>query len=85
MGNIDPETVAQWLESSGNYKVLRRIQMRDSFGGQISSPVKVLVVVTETTGLDFATCEVIEVGGLLIAVDQDTGAIGAVLGSYGGL
>ena len=78
IGNIDPETVAQWLESSGNYKVLRRIKMRESFGGQMNSPVKVLVVDTETTGLDFATCEVIE-------VDQDTGEIGAVLGSYGGL
>ena len=85
IGNIDPETVAQWLEQSGNYKVLRRIQMRGSFGGQINSPVKVLVVDTETTGLDFSTCEVIEVGALLIEVDQDTGEIGAVLGSYGGL
>ena len=85
IGNIDPETVARWLESSGNYKVLRRIQMRDTFAGQINSPVKVLVVDTETTGLDFATCEVIEVGAVLIEVDQDTGAIGAVLGTYGGL
>ena len=66
IGDIDPETVAQWLESSGNYKVLRRIQMRDTFGGQINSPVKVLVVDTETTGLDFASSEVIEVGALLI-------------------
>ena len=66
IGNIDPETVAQWLEKSGDYKVLRRIQMRESFGGPISSPVKVLVVDTETTGLDFATCEVIEVGALLV-------------------
>ncbi|QJR29313.1 3'-5' exonuclease [Limnobacter profundi] len=85
IGNIDPETVARWLESSGNYKVLRSIQMRDTFAGQINSPVKVLVVDTETTGLDFATCEVIEVGAVLIEVDQDTGAIGAVLGTYGGL
>ena len=85
ISNIDPETVAQWLESSGNYKVLRRIQMRESFGGQINSLVKVLVVDTETTGLDFANCEVIEVGALLIEVDQDTGEVGAVLGSFGGL
>ena len=83
--NIDPETVAQWLERSGNYKVLRRIQMRESFGGQINNPVKVLVLDTETTGLEFASCEVIEVGAVLIEVDRDTGEIGAVLGSYGGL
>ena len=85
IGDIDPETVAHWLERSGNYKVLRRIQMRDTFGGNINSPVKVLVVDTETTGLDYASCEVIEVGALLIEVDQDTGEIGAVLGSFGGL
>jgi DNA polymerase-3 subunit epsilon len=85
IGNIDPETVAQWLEKSGDYKVLRRIQMRQRFGGPISSPVKVLVVDTETTGLDFATCEVIEVGALLVEVDPDTGEVGAVLGSFGGL
>lgn len=83
--NIDPETVAQWLEDSGNYKVLRRIQMRQSFEGIINSPVKVLVVDTETTGLDFNTSEIIEVGALLIEVDQDTGALGKVLGTYGGL
>lgn len=85
IGNIDPETVAKWLERSGNYKVLRRIQVRDNFGGQINSPVKVLVVDTETTGLDFTSSEVIEVGALLIEVDQDTGEVGDVLGSFGGL
>lgn len=83
--NIDPETVAQWLEKSGNYKVLRRALMRDNFGGKIGSPINVLIVDTETTGLDLASSELIEVGALLIEVDQLTGEIGAVLGSFGGL
>lgn len=85
IGDIDPEAVAQWLESSGNYKVLRKIQMRETFGGEIHSPVKVLIVDTETTGLDYASSEVIEVGALLVEVDRDTGEVGAVLDRFGGL
>lgn len=83
--NIDPEAIAAWLESGGDFKVLRRIKTRKSFDGQVNSPVKVLVVDTETTGLEYASCEMIEVGALLLEVDQDTGEVGAVLGSYGGL
>jgi DNA polymerase-3 subunit epsilon len=84
-GNIDPEAVAQWLETNGNYRVLRRIQNLKNFCGQINTAVNVLVVDTETTGLDFAINEVIEVGAILLEVDQETGQLGAVLGSYGGL
>ncbi|HEX4844283.1 MAG TPA: 3'-5' exonuclease [Limnobacter sp.] len=83
--NIDPEQIAQWLEATGQFKVLRRIAMRTHFGGQVHQPVRVLVVDTETTGLDFETSELIEVGAMLLEVDRDTGAIGACLGSFGGL
>ncbi|HEX4855792.1 MAG TPA: 3'-5' exonuclease [Limnobacter sp.] len=85
MDHINPETVAQWLENTGDYKVLRRIRMPDTFGGEVQSPVKVLIVDTETTGLEYANCEIIEVGALLVEVDQETGAVGRVLGHYGGL
>ena len=83
--DINPEVLANWLEQTGDYKVLRRIRMPESFGGQVHSPTRVLIVDTETTGLDFESCELIEVGALLIEVDRDTGVLGAVLGSFGGL
>jgi DNA polymerase III subunit epsilon len=85
LSNIEPETVAQWLESKGDYKVMRRIKMKDHFGGQIDKAVNVLVIDTETTGLDFKSSELIEVGALLIEVDDETGVLGAVQGQFGGL
>lgn len=85
LNGLEPELVAQWLESSGNFKVLRRIQTRASFGAKVEHPVKVLVVDTETTGLELSHAELIEVGALLVEVDGETGQIGRVLGQYGGL
>ncbi|MCQ8897182.1 3'-5' exonuclease [Limnobacter humi] len=83
--HIDPETIAQWLESTGQFKILRRIALRDNFGGEVNNPVPVLIVDTETTGLELANSELIEVGALLVEVDRDTGALGRLLGQYGGL
>ncbi|WP_370263443.1 3'-5' exonuclease [Limnobacter sp.] len=85
LNQIDPEQIAQWLEATGQFKVLRRIAQRDHFGGEVQQRVRVLVLDTETTGLDFETSELIEVGAILLEVDRDTGAIGAQLGSFGGL
>lgn len=82
---IDPETIAQWLEQNQDYKVLRRIKMRDHFAGQVDSPVKVVIVDTETTGLDFEQSELIEVGFIAVEVDQQTGLVGKVISNYGGL
>lgn len=85
LSQVNPESVANWLESTGNFRVLRKIVMRQDFGGAVSHPVRVLVLDTETTGLEFANSELIEVGALLIEVDRDTGELGQVLGMYGGL
>lgn len=85
LDQIDPEAVARWLESKGNYKVLRRILPLQNFGGVVENPVPVLVIDTETTGLDYATHELIEIGALLVEVDADSGAVGRVLGQFEGL
>jgi DNA polymerase III subunit epsilon len=82
---VDPEAIAQWLESNNDYKVLRRIKMRDHFDGQVDSPVKVVIVDTETTGLDFEQCDMIEVGLIAVEVDQQIGVVGQIISSYGGL
>lgn len=82
---IDPEAIAQWLEKNEDYRVLRRIKMRDDFAGQVDSPVKVVIVDTETTGLNFEQADLIEVGMIAVEVDQQTGLVGRVISSYGGL
>lgn len=79
------ETMAQTLEQSGLYKILRCLQPFEHLGGRVDVPQRVLIVDTETTGLNPHCDEVIEVGALLIEVDRDTGAMGKVLGSYSGL
>lgn len=83
--NIDPESVARWLEASGDFRVLRKIKPVESLGGEVNQAVRVLVFDTETTGLELATAELIEVGAILIEVDRDSGRIGRVLGTFGGL
>lgn len=85
LSQVNPETVARWLEATGNYRVLRKIAMPTGFGGAVNHPVRVLVLDTETTGLELASAELIEVGALLVEVDRDTGELGQIVGSYGGL
>lgn len=85
LSQVDPDGVAQWLESTGRYRVFRRIETCEDFHGQVTHPVHVLVLDTETTGLDLQASELIEVGAILLEVDRDTGCVGRVVGSYGGL
>lgn len=82
---LNPESVAAWLESTGQFKVLRRVLPQTHLGGRVDHPVKVILLDTETTGLEFDSSEMIELGAIALEVDRDTGAIGAVLGTFGGL
>lgn len=85
LDHIDPDLIAQWLEGTGQYKVLRRIAQVTDFGGHIEHPVRVLIVDTETTGLELSQAELIEVGAILVEVDRDSGQLGKVLGQFAGL
>ncbi|NJM32716.1 MAG: DNA polymerase III subunit epsilon [Limnobacter sp.] len=85
LSQIDPEIIAQWLEQTGNFKVLRRITERTDFGGTVKNPVKIMLLDTETTGLDFHQSELIELGALVLEADREIGAIGRVLGTFEGL
>ncbi len=64
MLDIDPEIVASALERHGDYRVLRRHRPRHIFG--IAAPGEEvrhgLIIDLETTGLDPAYHEIIEVG-----------------------
>lgn len=78
-----PEALAQVLEAHPDYRVLRRLVPRKTFGHKAKgTKAKVLVLDTETTGLDWRKDKVIELALLLVEVDVDTGLPLKVLDVY---
>jgi DNA polymerase-3 subunit epsilon len=86
LGPADLEAAADALESSGQYRVLRRLQPRPVVTGRIAVPGEKLAVIvdTETTGLDHTRDEVIEIGMVAFSYSED-GLIGDVIGTYNAL
>lgn len=79
------EDVAQRLEESGKYRILRRLEPRPIRPrAQSPLPHVALLVDVETTGLHHARDEVIEIGAVAFTYDDD-GGIGDVVGVYSGL
>lgn len=74
------ETLALKLEGHPDYRVLRRLAPTKYFQGQAQGPLmSILVLDTETTGLDVAKEKMIELAMLRVTVDTVTGMpIGAV-------
>lgn len=86
---LDPadfETAAAALEASGQYRVLRRLQPRPvvTFRNAVPGEKLAVIVDTETTGLDHARDEVIEIGMVAFSYDED-GRIGDVVGTFNAL
>ena len=70
----DPEAMAQALEAHPDYRVLRRLQPRLQWPGTAQGSVtRILVLDTETTGLDQAKEKIIELALLRVDVDSATG------------
>lgn len=70
----DPEAMAQALEAHPDYRVLRRLQPRLQWPGTAQGSVtRILVLDTETTGLDQAKEKIIELALLRVDVDTATG------------
>lgn len=85
MLDIDPELVATALERNGDYRVLRRHKPRRSFDVPGDAEVRNgLIIDLETTGLDPAYHEIIEVGMLpfTYTVDGRLVAAGVPYGSF---
>lgn len=81
----DDEALAGYLESTGNYRILRRLQPRAVIERpRPGFPRRGVILDTETTGLDHRTDEIIEIGVIAFTFD-DQGTIGDVTGIYGGL
>jgi DNA polymerase-3 subunit epsilon len=80
-----PEALAQVLQAHPDYRVLRRLVPRKSFGHKASSgapKARVLILDTETTGLDWRKDKIIELALLLVEVDTATGLPLKVLDVY---
>ncbi|MDZ7939047.1 MAG: 3'-5' exonuclease [Rhodoferax sp.] len=82
----DPEAMAQALEAHPDYRVQRRLQPTLRWPGTAQGSVtRILVLDTETTGLDQSREKIIELALLRVDVDTTTGLpVGEVL-VYDGL
>lgn len=81
----DDEEAAQRLEQSGRFRILRKLAPRTVIPRAESAfPNLAVLVDTETTGLNHAKDEIIEVGAVAFTYD-DEGAIGDVVGVFSGL
>ena len=79
----EPEAMARVLEAHPDYRVLRRLTPVREYGRKRTGNVaKVLILDTETTGLDSATDRIIELALLLVDVDVQTGQPLQVLNVY---
>lgn len=85
-GPISPEAAAKVLEASDDYRVLRRLRPRAVDGPRLPSGGEKLVVIvdSETTGLDHRHDEVIELG-MVGFVHDGRGGIVSVVGEFSAL
>ncbi|EJC85569.1 DNA polymerase III epsilon subunit-like 3'-5' exonuclease [Rhizobium leguminosarum bv. trifolii WSM2297] len=79
------EEMARTLEQSGNYRILRKLTARPIASIRRPEFSRLGIILdTETTGLNHRNDEIIEIGAVAFTFDDD-GAIGDVVGIYGGL
>lgn len=70
----DPEAMAQMLAQHPDFRVLRRLQPVTDYGGWYGQATqRVIVLDTETTGLDSKNESIIELAMLSVMVDTATG------------
>jgi DNA polymerase-3 subunit epsilon len=70
----DPQACASVLDAHPDYRVLRRLPVRLDWGGAPNTArTRVLILDTETTGLDQSKEKIIELAMLRLDVDSSTG------------
>lgn len=84
-GAHSEEDMARTLEENGNYRILRKLIARPIASVRRPGFSRLGVVLdTETTGLSHRNDEIIEIGAVAFTFNDD-GAIGDIVGIYGGL
>ncbi|MCZ8254372.1 MAG: 3'-5' exonuclease [Polaromonas sp.] len=82
----DPEAMARALEQHPDYRVLRRLVPATRFDHAPTGPVaRVVILDTETTGLDPSKDKVIELALVCVSVDVQTGQPTGPVEVYDGL
>ncbi|RZJ26428.1 MAG: DNA polymerase III subunit epsilon [Haliea sp.] len=82
----DPEAMARLLDSHADYRVLRRLPVVTRFAHQAAGPVtRVLILDTETTGLDASRDRIMELALLAVDVETATGLPTGDVEVYDGL
>lgn len=81
----DPETLAQQLEKHPDFRVLRRLQPCLQFAPAQGAVRHVVLLDTETTGLDASREKIIELALLRVEVDAGTGRPCGAVQVYDGL
>jgi DNA polymerase-3 subunit epsilon len=83
--SLTGEEMVRMLEDSGQYRILRKLIPRQLSTIRRAEFERIGVILdTETTGLNWRTDEVIEIGLVAFTFDE-FGKIGDVIGVYGGL
>jgi DNA polymerase-3 subunit epsilon len=83
---LDSEAMARSLEVHPDYRVFRRLKPRLHWGGSAANPVtRIVILDTETTGLDHSKDKIIELALLQVDVDVVTGLPVGEIQVYDGL
>lgn len=83
---LTPEAMALALERHVDYRVLRRLPVQQQFAHQARGPVtRLLILDTETTGLDASRDRIMELALLRVDVDNATGLPVGSVDVYDGL
>lgn len=84
--NKDFESLARELEMHQDYRVLRRLPIKEAYNAPDGKTLKKGVILdTETTGLDYKSDCVIELAMILFEFDPETGRVYRIIETFGAL